>query len=468
MSHTGAPREGFLRDRSEARKVLDRIAMRNAVLGLALAVLCAACGDDDESDAKGPTTTPDAGDASSGGALGSSGVAGNSGTEGGMGSGGAGGTTGSGGNAGTVGSGGAGGTAGSGGSAGGAGSGGSAGRPGALDAACPNAGWCELPNTKLESVCADRATGCSGVLRAWNSGVADLPRHRLLFWGGGHGDYFGNEIYALDLTTLSLKRLNEPSPQRGCVEALSDGKPNSRHTYDGLVYLEKSDRIYMYGGALACSGGGSDGIISRATWILNPASLAWERKDPLTGGPAADPSCCDYIGAADYDPESDSVLMTTAGVLYRYRLDSNTYTRLSTASIDYHETAIVDRTARRMFIFGGGQLWSYDLSRASGAELEDWTGSVTGCGQLISAAYPGLAWDSSAQRIVGWAGGSSVYFFDSAARACTVRSFPNGPGAALQNGTYKRFAYFPALGAFALVNDWNQNAFALRLTAVEP
>jgi hypothetical protein len=238
--------------------------MRHAVLGLAVAVPCAACGDDDESGAKGPTTFPDAGDASNGGSAG---------------------TSGSGGTAGTVGGGGAGGTTGSGG-AGTAGSDGSAGRPGALDAACPNSGWCELPNTKLESVCADRATGCSGVLRAWNGGVADLPRHRLMFWGGGHGNYFGNEIYALDLTNLSLKRLNDPSPQRGCVEALSDGKPNSRHTYDGLVYLEKSDRVYMFGGALACSAGGSDGIISRATWILNPASLAWERKDPLTGRPS--------------------------------------------------------------------------------------------------------------------------------------------------------------------------------------
>ena len=44
----------------------------------------------------------------------------------------------------------------------------------------------------------------------------------------------------------------------------------------------------MFGGAPACSSGGADGIVSRATWILNPANLAWERKDPLIGGPAAD------------------------------------------------------------------------------------------------------------------------------------------------------------------------------------
>ena len=57
--------------------------------------------------------------------------------------------------------------------------------------ACPDLGWCELPNTKLEPVCPDPGTfnlsgSCGAVISAWNSGVADLPRNRLLFWGGGH------------------------------------------------------------------------------------------------------------------------------------------------------------------------------------------------------------------------------------------------------------------------------------------
>src|SRR5882724_309805 len=73
-------------------------------------------------------------------------------------------------------------------------------------------GWYEIPNTKLRSVCPPNGFGGSGyafadncwtVLEAWNSAAMDTARNRLIIWGGGHSDYSGNEIYALDLNTLS-------------------------------------------------------------------------------------------------------------------------------------------------------------------------------------------------------------------------------------------------------------------------
>jgi len=38
-----------------------------------------------------------------------------------------------------------------------------------------------------------------------------------------------------------------------------------------------------------------------------------------------------------------------------------------------------------------------------------------------------------------------------------------GPGAQSANGTFNRWRYFPALGVFALVNAWQQDAFVLRM-----
>ena len=82
-------------------------------------------------------------------------------------------------------------------------------------------GWSQIPNTHLRacpSTCLnfgdsgyDFAYQCRNVTEAWNSGVFDTTRNRLIVWGGGHRNYSGNEIYALDLNTLTMQRLTDPA-----------------------------------------------------------------------------------------------------------------------------------------------------------------------------------------------------------------------------------------------------------------
>jgi hypothetical protein len=38
-------------------------------------------------------------------------------------------------------------------------------------------------------------------MAAWGGGAHDTKRDRLIVWGGGHGDYGGNELYAFDVNT---------------------------------------------------------------------------------------------------------------------------------------------------------------------------------------------------------------------------------------------------------------------------
>src|ERR1051325_6474484 len=122
-------------------------------------------------------------------------------------------------------------------------------------------GWFDIPNTKLRSVCPPDNFGssgyaftsyCNGVIDAWNGGVFDTTRNRLIIWGGGHHDYSGNEVYALDLTTLALSRLTNPTVPVAstCPESLGS-QPNSRHTYDGIEYLPNVDKMFVFGGSLA-------------------------------------------------------------------------------------------------------------------------------------------------------------------------------------------------------------------------
>src|SRR5258708_31206457 len=107
------------------------------------------------------------------------------------------------------------------------------------------------------NVCAS-GLNCANVIMPWSGGIADTSRNRLIVWGGGHTDYSGNEIYALDLNSLSMLRITNPGSAAGtCVAANPDGTPNARHTYDGLAYIANQDRMYAFAGSLACSAGSS-------------------------------------------------------------------------------------------------------------------------------------------------------------------------------------------------------------------
>jgi len=325
-------------------------------------------------------------------------------------------------------------------------------------------GWHEIPDTKLAPNCPNPSpggtTGCAAVISAWNGGIADTKRNRLILWGGGHGDYYGNEVYALDLVAKKMVRLTDPSPVDSvstCPEAYPDGRPSSRHTYNGLAYIADMDKMFAFGGSKA-----NCGFMSASTWTLDLRNLQWQSVIPRdryapTGAPGA---------VADYDPASGTIYLSDTAGFYRYDPSAQEYKRLATFhGVDYHLSGIAVPERRLFLMMGGpGQLWEVDLGPRSKHTPNDWSGRAHGCEKLLKAAYPGLAYDPVQGVVVGWAGGDSVILFDPARMSCTEKSFPGGPGTPQPNGTNGRFRYFPALGAFVLVNDWKQNAYSLRLT----
>ena len=120
----------------------------------------------------------------------------------------------------------------------------------------PSAGWHSLPNTKIRLVCPSGSFGdCANVTAAWNSAVFDSTRNRFIVWGGGHNDYSGNELYALNVgaTPITMTRLNNPSTQvlTACGIGTTGDSPAqaaARHTYDHIVYMSHIDRMFVFGG----------------------------------------------------------------------------------------------------------------------------------------------------------------------------------------------------------------------------
>jgi hypothetical protein len=332
-------------------------------------------------------------------------------------------------------------------------------------------GWYAIPDTALAPNCPDipqihGVEGCSAIIDDWGSALADTKRNRLILWGGGHNAYFGNEIYSLDLQALTFQRLTDPSQGPGlsnlssCPEAFADGKPNTRHTYNGLQYLSKFDRYFVWGAGLSPCGN-----FTNFVWIWDPAPRNWSKTNPARHpNPAQNGS----IPLTAYDLATGAVfeIESNTGTFWQYDVPSDNWTDLGhfSACGRLNLTSSIDPKTRSYFCVGNGIFDRIAIDRAH--KITHLKGA--GCDALRSAAAPGFDFDSSQNHMVGWAGNGSVYTYNSDLDACTRQDFPDGPGPQQPNGTFGRFRYFPDLDTFALVNDSRHNAFLLRLALPGP
>lgn len=328
-------------------------------------------------------------------------------------------------------------------------------------------GWYEFPDTAFQRVCPPNGFGnseyafadnCRYVTEAWNSAVMDTRRNRLIVWGGGHADYYGNELYALDVNSLKIQRLTDPGlpvSQAGCPESIAkDTQANTRHTYDAIAYMENVDRMWVFGGSLTPCG-----FFGRGTWTFDFGTLTWERRHPSGDIPSAVPGI-----VSAYDPKTGKVFLHDNLYLYAYDFTRDRYERLmGPAPIDYHTTGVLDPVRRKFIVVGGGSVHVYDVGRTSlfGGRR---TPKTTGGDAIVNSDYPGLAYDPVTDRIVAWNGGDSVYSLNLETNTWTAVTYPNGPGNAHVNGTYKRWSYSPTSGIFVLVNGMGRNAYGFRLT----
>jgi hypothetical protein len=335
-------------------------------------------------------------------------------------------------------------------------------------------GWHRIPGTALQSVCPkdpaiQAVVGCRGVIDAWNGAIADTKRERLVIWGGGHNDYFGNEVYALDIGTGRMDRLNEPSPVdnvSACPEAYVDRRPSSRHTYEGLTYITHADTMFVFGGAKS-----NCGFFSAGTWTLDLATLQWRAMEPSGPRPGAGPG-----QVSDYDPNSKLVyLHDYVSGLYAYSLEANSWKQAMSDDhgIDYHMSGAID-PKRRLFVILGG-LGSpgggLDVFKVGGSSSKLTPRVDASCRDAFSAASPGVAYDSALQKIVIWPNyGGAVYLLDEGSWTCQLVHYPGGPaekgeaGApSATNGTFGRFRYFPDKDIFVLVDQARSDAYMLKL-----
>jgi hypothetical protein len=119
------------------------------------------------------------------------------------------------------------------------------------------------PNPRLAAIApnswvriAERQPAPKGIL-AYSGGVLDTEHNVYLLFGGGHADYWGNQVCALDMSTLKWKAMYKPDAKARYTNANLDhikgklkdsDKPYTRHSYQQMVFVPTVKKMFIWSG----------------------------------------------------------------------------------------------------------------------------------------------------------------------------------------------------------------------------
>jgi len=342
-------------------------------------------------------------------------------------------------------------------------------------AAIPNTiGWFSLAGTQVDNVCqfpAGPGNGCAMLTNDWNGALFDTKRNQMVFgWGGGHSDYFGNEIVALaigansaitDTQTLTRIRNSSPTPQSytgfGAVTDTTSSigiSPVARHTYSNLAYLPDQDKYILLGG-----GSSPIGNMINDVWLWTPATNTYQQ---LANSPI-DRSGGFFGSAPAWDGERHLLWVISNNNYYSFDPSSNTWTSRGAGhgGVDMaNYQGAYDAVKRRHYIAGDGIVFYWDTRTTSAYVRIQPT--LTGCAGAFTGPV-GLQYDPVQDRIVAWHGGNTFYLLNTTTHICTTQTVTGGP-LEVSNGTFSKFQYSAKDNLFVTCQASSSNCFAARLT----
>jgi hypothetical protein len=297
--------------------------------------------------------------------------------------------------------------------------------------------WLALPASSLTG----SGVGWSGaspggstyvnVVNAWSGGVLNTVGcfyeglfHAgtfLVIWGGGHGDYAGNEVYAygpLQADSPAWHRLTDPTvPGPSNIVRDGSGNPVSRHTYDTLVYLPTLNKMMTIGAPGYYQAGNTFNCSDFFDFSVDPSSVnPWSSND--SGFPAFSGNGTINL-VSGYNQETGKVWGVGNG--NGTRLVSFDSASLIWSGVEKHNPtpassgkgAILPSANLLVFVNNSGVVQCQDLDSTASAIFSP---TVTGTGPG-SSTYP-LSWDEVGGRFVSWGRtGKSLFFLTPGANA---------------------------------------------------
>jgi len=321
-------------------------------------------------------------------------------------------------------------------------------------------------------------TGQIAVTTTWNGGAfAERagPKGSLIMWGGGHKDYYGNEVYAFSMETRRWTR--ESNPYRNVSFPVSngiwpDGSPSVPHTYSMSSYHPPTN-------SFVCLNTQSSNSPSNVTVpvLFSFASKSWRR------GPVNSQTVI-WGGFTVYDPTRDVFWHDSGatGPFARYAMNGDgtqgTWTTFSgkvgsldsRAALDKDHDIIVATSFR-----DNTNVWGIDLKNPSAAAVLLRQG---GSPPTRSRAH-GWDWSATRQAFIYWNGGTAVHEFKLSGSdwktatwnwAGITSSGSTTTPSSLQNGIYSRFQVvtYDDAEVAVVVNEVNGPVYAFRMPGGPP
>ena len=305
--------------------------------------------------------------------------------------------------------------------------------------------WQELSNTKIRDQLPGGTTGNpTSIVDAYSGACVDTLRHKLIVWGGGHGDYNGNEVYTIDYTS---------SPSVSRVFGPTFTTPVSRHTYGGMAYISSTDVMYSVGGATY-----PDGNKDNTNWEFNLTSNTFTNRGDSGIGTSI---LGTWVG---YDSVTNQVYINNRNDMLTYNASTYAMTNRGGSpdpgSLDM--SICLDTTRRRMVVITAGSL-TYKLLDSP---YTNGTISTSNTPGTVGENCPGFQYDPVGDRFVLWAGGASVYAVSATGGAWSDITTSGGPASAQQaSGTYGRWGYDPTYKVMVLCNSIDENLFVFKLAS---
>ena len=329
-------------------------------------------------------------------------------------------------------------------------------------------------------------SGQMAVVQEWTGGAfaAELGAlGSLIYWGGGHNGYYGNEIYVFDISSLSWIRRGNPTVGRdpnnprdfGLDPATClyhDGSPVAHHTYDTLTFDSATLRLYLMG--VFDAPAPPPGIDS---YCSSPVPLFYDFTNDTWGAGRAPSPIAAHMSASAWDPNRELIWIqgtTGSNVLAAYDPQADHWTEVVRSSgwqsVDIN--AEID-PMRDLFVIA-------DFREAEGIHVWDLaennkvraTVSTTGDTEIEHKHAAGIVWVQSLDAFLVWHAGADYYLLKPPSAASNWREADwvwtrirsNGaPPSDPRNGVYSKVQYVPRLGILIVATDRDRPVYALRV-----
>ena len=340
--------------------------------------------------------------------------------------------------------------------------------------------WYAIPNTTLSSVEPSPRPpgwiGPSSKIDAWCG--AALKREGSVYLigaAGGHADYAGNEVDALQLNAEKPRwvELRGPTATSQIIDRAQfylDKRPGADHTYYALQFIESRNRLFL----VAAGGMNMDALPSPpANWPYRGLPGYTPSFNMVTNDWDAPESIAPYPGGGDvisalvvkHPVTEDIYYNRNGGGWWKWTQSLNTWSQLSDNDVGNYAGAAIDPKRNRILTVG-----SYSGDRPP--DVRDLRGNPLGvkfrglgAGVLTVGGYPGVIYDETNDRF--------LVFFNSGNVIKTYRVHPEtweidepaisgATPSARPQGIHNSVQYVPELRGFVIANRYDGNVYFVR------